>query len=726
MPSSGLRTARYGDERWLEILVDEPLLLKMPLVRHGNALTDRRGGDDVEELVGGMRRLGSARARVMTQIAVSGAGVEFGATTLFSDVTFTIAAGERWGVVGRNGTGKTTLFKLMTGELAPTRGAVSRQTGLSLSLLGQHRDFGDGDDGLGGSGRPVRRASRARAIARRAGRTRWPTSAMRRHCRDTGAIWSGSSVRVATPSLRASTPCCRGSASIRPARAASRSTQLSGGERGRVGLARQLVAPSDILLLDEPTNHLDLETTQWLEEYLQELDRTVVLVSHDRAFLAAVVDHVLHFEGGYGDAIRRQLRGVRPAAAGAAAVAAARVRQAAEGRSRARRTTSRATSPARTPSRRRGVARGSNAFRGSARRSARKERMALRLDVAERGGDQVAVAENVTTARAGADADRAVQRPSDARRSAGDHRSERRGQVHAAARAGRRARAGRGRAASRQARFASAYYDQQLEQVPLDKTLYDVIADLRPQWERRLVQGHLGRFGFSGDEVQRRAATLSGGERARVALAMLMLTHANLLVLDEPTNHLDVESIEVLEDAIEGYEGTVILVSHDRAMLRAIASKVWVLHERHITEFDGSFAEWEVVSEERAHAASVRASEELALRRVDGEEAHGAARGAPSRPDPRRQLRQARERAERAEREVAELEAEVSALTATLDDPELYTRPGGVEEANRLGARLESVRVAARPRARDVGAGDGFARIARARDDPFSLMEIIP
>ena len=98
---------------------------------------------------------------------------------------------------------------------------------------------------------------------------------------------------------------------------------------------------------------------------------------------------------------------------------------------------------------------------------------------------------------------------------------------------------------------------------------------------------------------------------------MLMLTRANLLVLDEPTNHLDVETIEVLEDAIEGYEGTVILVSHDRAMLRALATKVWVLHERHITEFDGSFAEWEVVSEERAHAASVRASEEVALRRVD-------------------------------------------------------------------------------------------------------------
>jgi ATP-binding cassette subfamily F protein 3 len=177
-----------------------------------------------------------------------------------------------------------------------------------------------------------------------------------------------------------------------------------------------------------------------------------------------------------------------------------------------------------------------------------------------------------------------------------------------------------------------------------------------------------------------------------VALAMLMLTGANLLVLDEPTNHLDVETIEVLEDAIEGYEGTVILVSHDRAMLRALATKVWVLHERHITEFAGSFAEWEVVSEEREHAASVRAAEEVALRRVDEKKRTARREERPASSEVRRQLRQAQERAERAEREVAELEQQVTALTTTLDDPELYTRPGGVQEATRLGARLDTLR----------------------------------
>jgi ATP-binding cassette subfamily F protein 3 len=168
-------------------------------------------------------------------------------------------------------------------------------------------------------------------------------------------------------------------------------------------------------------------------------------------------------------------------------------------------------------------------------------------------------------------------------------------------------------------------------------------------------------------------------------------------VLDEPTNHLDVETIEVLEDAIESYEGSVILVSHDRAMLRALANKVWVLHDRHIATFDGTFAEWEVASEERAHAAAVRASEEVALRRMEEKKktrssAPRAAGVSGNREDPRKAIRAARERATQAEQRVSQLDGEVSALTKTLDDPELYTRPGGVEQAHKLGGQLDTLR----------------------------------
>jgi len=232
--------------------------------------------------------------------------------------------------------------------------------------------------------------------------------------------------------------------------------------------------------------------------------------------------------------------------------------------------------------------------------------------------------------------------------------------------------------------------------VPLDKVLYDVIADLRPSWERGRIQGHLGRFGFSGKEVLRRADSLSGGERARVALAILMLSGANLLVLDEPTNHLDVESIEALEDAIEEYDGSVILVSHDRELLRALTTRIWVLHDRHITEFAGGFAEWEEVSTERAHAATVRAAEDQALRQVHERQRVAlpskGAPGARAPDDPRKALRRAQRELEEAEAAVAALESQVAPVVAALEDPALYTRPDGAATARQLGAQLETLK----------------------------------
>jgi ATP-binding cassette, subfamily F, member 3 len=627
----------------------------------------------------------------VTQISVGGAGVEFGATTLFSEITFTVSEHERWGVVGRNGTGKTTLFKLLTGDLAPSKGTVTRQSGLTISLLGQHRDYGDASTVWEAAAGPFAEllaleqslGEQAEGLA-----TTHDEATLTRYGRDLERFEREGGYTIA-PRVDA---VLQGLGFDALEARTQPLEQLSGGERGRVGLARQLVAPSDILLLDEPTNHLDLETTSWLEQYLKETDRTVVLISHDRAFLAAVVDHVLHFEGDTATAYVGSYE--------------AFVQQRQERRLAQRRAFDKQQKviAAQTDYIARNLA-GVNTKQAKGRRKllARMPRlgapvgedgtMALRLEVAERGGDQVAVAEQLRIAVEG----RVLIDRFDGRIMRGD----RLGIIgpNGAGKStllktlvGERPTDGGVLRVGNSIRVA--YYDQNLGQVPLEKTLYQAISDLRPQWERRMVQGHLGRFGFSGDEVQRRAETLSGGERARVALAMLMLSRANLLVLDEPTNHLDVETIEVLEDAIEAYDGSVILVSHDRAMLRALANRVWVLHDRHITSFDGSFAEWEFAREERAHAAAVRASEDQALRRVDEKKrtTRRESRESANASDPRKALREARTRAAEAERAVSELDGAVASLTTTLDDPGLYTKPGGVEEAHRLGARLDSLR----------------------------------
>jgi ATP-binding cassette subfamily F protein 3 len=238
--------------------------------------------------------------------------------------------------------------------------------------------------------------------------------------------------------------------------------------------------------------------------------------------------------------------------------------------------------------------------------------------------------------------------------------------------------------------IAAGYYRQDLSQIPLDKSIYDTIANLRPLWERGAIQSHLGRFEFSGDEVQRRVGTLSGGERARLALAILMLSGANLLILDEPTNHLDVESIEALEDAIDDYDGSVLLVSHDRALLRALTTRIWVIHEKRITDFDGGFAEWEVAATERAHAATVRAAESESRHRVHERQAVER----PHKPDRDRRAaaRKARERLVKSEAGVAELERTIDEMTAILDDPALYTTPEGTSRAGGIGKKLEEAK----------------------------------
>jgi len=629
----------------------------------------------------------------VTQLSFSNVSVAFGSTTLFSSVTLTIAAGERWGIIGRNGSGKTTLFRLVMAAMQPTHGVIARQPGLRVSLLEQHRDFGEARTvWQAAAGELAALLELEQSLARQAAALAEDASEekLNRYGSDLERFEHEGGYAVTSridavlhglgfdPELARTTPV----------------QVLSGGERGRLGLARQLVSTADILLLDEPTNHLDLETTRWLEDYIREQDRTVLLISHDRAFLDGTADHVLHFEGntvvtytgGYqAFAEQRSLR---------------RLTQQRAFEQQQKKVANESDYIARNIA-------GQNSKQAKGRRKrlermprlsapvGEEDTMAVRFDVAERGGDRVISAVAATIA---------VEKRVLVERFTG---SLLRGDVLGLIGpngAGKstllRALFGEHPVAAGELRLGASitagYYRQDLSQVPADRTLFDVINDLRPTWDRRLVQGHLGRFGFSGDEVQRRAETLSGGERARVALAMLMLSRANLLVLDEPTNHLDVESIEALEDAIERYDGTVLLVSHDRELLRSLTTKLWVLHDRHITEFTGGFAEWETVSAERAHAATVRAAEETALRKVHERKrvAPREANQPPSSKDARRRQRETQRALDELESSIAALESRTTEVTAALEDPALYTRSGGVEEAGRLGAELDRLKSA--------------------------------
>ena len=627
----------------------------------------------------------------MTQISLSEVGVEFGATRIFAGITFTIGAGDRWAILGRNGAGKTTLIRLIIGDQQPTEGSIARQPGLRMALLEQHRDFGNAstvwEAGAGEFAELLALehslAEQANALGRH-GESATPQM-LARYDRDLERFEREGGYTFA-PRVDA---VLQGLGFDAEKARTQTIDQLSGGERGRLGLARQLVSAADVLLLDEPTNHLDLETTRWLEDYLRGTTKTILLISHDRAFLSNVVDHVLHLEGGGATAYsgsyeafvlqreERRLTQQRAFEKQRKVVAdeedyirrniAGQNSKQAKGRRKRLSRLPRLTAP--------------NTEDGSA--------MGLRLDVGERGGDQVAIARNVTISVD----DRTLIR--------GFTGTIQRGDVvgfvgpnGSGKSTFLRALVGDRDVTEGELRLGGSvrpsYYRQDMAQVPINRTLYEVISDLRPQWERRQVQGHLGRFGFSGDEAQRRAETLSGGERARVALAMMVLTRANFLLLDEPTNHLDIESVEALEDALTAYEGTILLVSHDRAMLEALTTRVWVLHDQHITDFPGSFGEWEEQSRERAHAAAVAAAEQESLRRV--QERKTTRRREVRSDEGRSGLRKARERVEAAEREVSVLEGKVRELTALLEDPELYTTREGTERSLAAGKQLDELR----------------------------------
>ena len=623
----------------------------------------------------------------MTFLSVSGVEVRFGDRTLLKDVGFLVEKGDRWGIVGRNGSGKTTIMNLIVGRQEPTRGTVSREPGLRIALMDQHRDFTGAQTVWEVASGPfaellaLEKSLEEQGHALAAAGDQVTDAMLKKYDRDLERFQ-----REDGYSIAARVDAVLAGLGFDPERARTQLVStLSGGERGRLGLAQQLAAPADLLLLDEPTNHLDLDTTRWLEDYLNNLDETVIIISHDRALLENVCDHMLHledrsaypYEGSYSRFV--ELREERRMAAQRAfdkqATAIAKeeeyIRKNLAGR-HAQQAVGRRKRLNRLP--RLGPPPGSEGT------------MAVRFEPKERGGDQVIVADGVRIAigeRVLLDGFTNIVRRGEVIGLVGPNGTGKTTLLKAITGA-RPVEDGRIRVPDS---ISAGYYRQDLGEVPRDKTLFDIIYDLRTQWTRGQVQGHLGKFGFSGDGVLRKAGSLSGGELARVALAMLELERANLLVFDEPTNHLDVESIEELEDAIVDFDGTVLLVSHDRALLRALVTRVWVLHDGRITDYPGTFAEWEQASRERAHAARVAAAEEAKVREV--KERQKVRRAEDTRKDEQAERRALRKAVEAAEARIAECEKRIAATQAQLADSDLYATPEGVKRSVELGKQLE-------------------------------------
>lgn len=627
----------------------------------------------------------------MTLISIGSASVSFGATEIFKDVSLTIGDRDRWALIGRNGAGKTTLIRLLTGELLPTTGSVARRPGMRIALLEQHRSFEPSLsvwDTIADAFTELRALERKLADQVARMETDHSEELMSAYGHDLerfeheGGYLMATRVDQVLQGLGFDPDWAR----------ATKAGVLSGGERGRVALARQIVQPAELLILDEPTNHLDLDTTRWLEQYLRESERTLLIVSHDRAFLETVSDHVLHMEGG--------------TAFSYVGGYTAFVQQREEKRLTQQRQfdQQRKKIDAAQDYIARHIA-GQNTAQAKGRRKllARMPRlsapiggesvMALRLQAGERSGDRVLETENlmlrvddrvllddVTLVMPRIEVV-ALVGPNGAGKSTfiktvlGEREPD-------------------GGTAKLGLSTTVAYYRQDLAHLALDSTIHDAITTLRPYWERREVHGHLGRFGFGGDESQRVIGSLSGGERARVALALLTLSRANLLVLDEPTNHLDVESIEAIEDAIEGYDGTVLIVSHDRAVLRGLATRVWEIRDGTLIDFAGSFTEWEELAAQRRADAADSAKQERSAKAAAAPPSSHQVRKSQSKEE-RRLQREAVRAVEDAEKVVLLAEAEVRRLASQLEAPDLYDGSNAsTSKAQQIGRDLAKARSA--------------------------------
>ncbi len=608
----------------------------------------------------------------MPLLALQDVHLAYGHVALLDGAGLSIDAGERIGLIGRNGTGKSSLLRGIAGQLAFDDGQVVRQAGLSIAFVAQEPALDPAQTvfeavaaGLSGQAEAV---AQYEALAASLARTARPEpaqleqlAALQARLEAEGGWASAHRIeRVLTRLALDGTEPVAG---------------LSGGQRKRVALARALVADPDLLLLDEPTNHLDIESIAWLEELLRGLRGALVVVTHDRRFLDRVATRIVELDRGRlrsypGSFAQYQQRKADELAGEAVADAKfdrllaqeeAWIRKGIE----ARRT------------RNEGRVRRLEALRRQrAERRERAGRVSLAVDAGERSGKLVMELQGVTRAWG----ERVVVRDFDAIVQRGD-------------RVGLVGPNGCGKttllrlmlgeiapdrgSVRRGTQLQVAYFDQLREQLDDAATLVETISP-GSEWieiggRRTHVMSYLERFLFPPERARAPVASLSGGERNRLLLARLFARPANLLVLDEPTNDLDIDTLELLEELLADYPGTVLIVSHDRAFLdNVVTQTIAALGDGHWREYPGGYADYEAARarEVQAQAAQAAAGGTAAGGPAAAARASGGGAGRTAPPAARAKLSYREQRElEALPARIAALEAEQKQLGEQLADP---------------------------------------------------------
>ena len=526
---------------------------------------------------------------------------EFGARTIVEDATWHIQPNERIALIGYNGTGKSTLLKVLTRQYLPNKGTVEQGKETTIGFLHQDLLSFDTEDSIlevamGAFERVKELEKEIEAIGLELERTGDETLAHdyseKLHELE---ILGGYDIHHKTEEILQGLGFTNENLH-KPYKL------FSGGWRMRVLLAKMILMHPDVLLLDEPTNHLDLPSIEWLEKYLQHYQGAVVMVSHDRYFLDRMVNKVvelyqqkLHFyTGNYSyyeteKALRVDMQ-----------------QKAYENQQDYIRQNERFV----------------ERFKAKASKAAAAQSIVKRLEKLDR-------IENVEIERPNMRINFSIEKQPGRVLCTLKHVTKRFGDLTVMEDTGAEIDRGdkialigaNGKGKSTLLRVIvgneeftgeriwghnveeSFYAQHQLEALNINNTVLDEMRDSRSGKTDLELRSLLGCFLFSGDDVDKKIKVLSGGEKARVALAKTIVSKANFLMLDEPTNHLDIHSVDLLIGALNNYEGSIVFVSHDRHFVSKIANKIWEIEDHKIVEFKGSYTEWEDWKERRLAAA---------------------------------------------------------------------------------------------------------------------------
>lgn len=599
----------------------------------------------------------------------------FAMNTVLKDINLTLQAGSRMGLVGVNGCGKSTLFKLISGAMEPDEGTISLSKGARVGVLTQDADIQSDltiQQELERVFEPVREMERKlrQMEAEMAEKHDDPAafdqlshaySRLMDRFEDAGGYEWPSRIQGVLAGL--------GFACGREQQPAN---LLSGGEKTRLCLARLLLTQPELLMLDEPTNHLDLQSVEWLEDTLKKYRGTVLVISHDRYFLNAVCDcmaeismrRLTQYEGNYDRfAVQRQANLERQ-------LKEYKMQQAEIARQEAiiarYRMYNREKSIRAAESREKRLEK-----MEKLEKPVSEQKVRFSFEARRRSGDDVLIAKELSKGFDG----RTLFEHFNLHLRAGDRVA-----VIGANGVGKttllKLITGQLPPDSGTVVYGSnvdvGYYDQQQSGLHPEKDVLNELWDDFPRLEIDRVRGVLALFLLTGDDVFQPISTLSGGEKGRVALAKLMLRKDNLLLLDEPTNHLDMDSREVLEDALDDFDGTLLTVSHDRYFINRVANRVVEMRPDGVTEYLGNYDDY--VEKKRLEADG-------ALAEAEG----GKTRTQLDKEKRRERLKQESAKTlklklKQAEQAIADAEERIAQLEARMADPETYKSPDAAQK----------------------------------------------